>query len=144
MTVASVKQVSFGCIVQVDPTDDDSFVTFALSKEVTPPPRTRNMVESLALDDAFDAPIPGIEEQSVMDFTQFWHPGSTSHEIADTLFGSKAQVPFAVVYPDSVGMTDTFEGVVKMLGPEALVAKGVMGRKVQVQRMTAIVRAASS
>ena len=136
----ATKQVGLGALVKVDDDGDASFTTVGLTRSITPPPRSRALVDGTALEDDLAVNEAGIEEASELSFTQFWHPGDTNHEIMDTLFGSKAKVDWQIVYPFATPVTDEFEGFVSALAPEQIEPGNIISRQVTVQRTGAITR----
>lgn len=130
--MAETKQIALGTLVKLS--ISGSFVTQPLVTAATPPPRAREKVEGKALADTFDVPLLGIEEQSVFEFTQFWHPGETEHEKIDTLFGNKNEASWQIVTPHGTPKTMEFTGKVVGVGGEELTQGGTYKRKVQVQR----------
>jgi hypothetical protein len=137
----ATKQIGLGTIVKVD--DDDSgstFTTVTVLVDATPPPRNRVRVDVTALDDTLATDEMGIEDKSDFVFTQYWHPGDTNHQIVDTLFGSKAEVLWQVVYPFTVAVTDQFNGKVAGLVPSQITTNGTIQRQVTIHRTGAITR----
>lgn len=137
----ATKQIGLGTIVKVDEDDSGStFTTCTVVVDVSPPSRVRAGVDQTSLDDTLETEAPGIEQKSEFKFKQFWHPTDTQHASIDTLFDSKAQVIWNIVYPFATPITDQFEGWVSGLEPETITAGGMIMRTVTVKRMTAITR----
>lgn len=137
----ATKQIGLGTIVKVDEDDTGStFTTCTVVMEVTPPKRSREKVDVTSLDDTLATYAPGIETHSEFKFKQFWHPTDTQHTSIDTLFGSKAQVIWNIVYPFASPITDQFEGWVSDIEPETITTNGTISRTVTIQRCTAITR----
>lgn len=116
-------------------------VTVTLIVDATPPARKRVNIDGSVLSETLATYEAGIEDFSEYMFTHLWEPGDTVHEGIDTLFGSKAEVSFTIVYSDSSTTTETFNGKVSDLEPQPITKDGLLSRKVTVQRTGAISRA---
>lgn len=137
----AVKQIALGSILKTDHNSDATFESMTLVRQVTPPPRTRKKVsDSNALGDTLETPELGIEAESEMEFVQFWQPGDSEHEKLDTLFGSKATFAVQLVTTHGTPVTDEFTAKVVSLEPEPWTVDGLYGRKVTLQRRSAITR----
>lgn len=137
----ATRQIGLGTLVKVD--DDDSgagFTTVGEIVNVTPNGRTRELVDRTVLADTLATMAAGIEAHSEFSFMQFWHPGDTNHQLIDTLFGSKAEVLWQIIYPFSTPVTDQFDGFVSGYEPEEIGRDGIISRRVTVQRTGAITR----
>lgn len=138
----ATKQIGLGTLVKVDEDDSGStFTTCTVVMEVTPPARTRAKIDVTSLDDTLATNAAGIEEHSEFKFKQYWHPTDTQHASIDTLFGAKTAVIWNIVYPFASAITDSFEGWVSGMEPEAISPSGMITRTVTIQRTTAITRA---
>lgn len=138
--MAAERNLALGSLVKVDATGGGSFSLVGLTRQVTPPPRERERIDGTVLSDELQVDLLGQEAKSDFTFTQLWHPGDTDHEKIDTLFDSKDEVDWQIIYPPSVNITDTFAGRVAAIAPEALEASGVISRQVTVHRTGAIAR----
>lgn len=135
----AAKWIGLGTVFKVDENDDAANHTaITLVMSGTPPPRTRVRIPAVALSDTLATDELGIEGVSDFVFTQFWEPGDTQHESIDTLFGSKAEVEWQIVYTS--GETDEWNGKVVDIVPQAIVHDGVYQRQVTVHRTGAITR----
>lgn len=137
----ATKQIGLGTLVKVD--EDDSgatFTTCTVIMDVSPPKRERELVDQTALADTLQTYAAGIEKHSEFSFTQYWHPTDTQHASIDTLFGSKTEVIWNIVYPFSSPITDSFEGFVSGLEPSTIKHNEMITRKVTIQRTTATTR----
>lgn len=136
--MASV-QLGLGTLVKVDEDDTGStFTTCTLITTCTPPARERELVDATALADTLSTYSAGIEKHSEFTFDQYWEPGDTQHESIDILFGAKTKVLWNVVYVD--GTTDSFEGFVSKMAPNAIKMNEHLQRAVAIQRTGAITR----
>ncbi len=115
-------------------------VTVTLVVDATPPARKRVNIDGSVLADTLATYEPGIEDFSEYMFTHLWEPGDTMHEGIDTLFGSKAEVAFTIVYADTGATVETFNGKVSDLEPQPITKDGLLSRKVTVQRTGSIAR----
>jgi hypothetical protein len=132
--------LGLGTVMSVD--EDDSgtvLTTITLCLEGTPPARKRERIDGTALSDTLATYEMGVEQHSEFSFLQFWEPEDTVHASLDTLFGSKTQVIFNIVYTTG-GTTDAFEGVVSDLEPQTFNQNSIYQRRVTIQRKTAITR----
>lgn len=111
-------------------------VAVTLVVDCTPPARKRVNIDGSVLADTLATYEPGIEDFSEYMFTHLWEPGDTMHEGIDTLFGSKAAVPFTIIYNDTGATVETFTGKVSDLEPQPITKDGLLARKVTVQRTT--------
>jgi hypothetical protein len=116
-------------------------VTITLLLDATPPSRKRVNIDGSVLSDTLATYEAGIEDFSEYVFNHYWEPGDSVHEGIDTLFGSKAEVAFTIIYSDSSTTTETFNGKVSDLEPQPITKDGLLSRKVTVQRTGAISRA---
>lgn len=133
--------LGYGTVVKVD--DDDSgtvFTTIGGSKEITPPAKEWFEVDGTTLDDAFEVIGPGIQKSGQFTFTQLWKVKNTTHEIIDTLFGTKNKVLWQVVYPQDTPVTDQFEGFVQKIAPAVKGVNEYWTREVTIRQTTAIAR----
>ena len=131
------RVLGLGTLVKVD--DDDSgsgYTTLALDVEVTPPPRKRVRVDNTALDDTLATDSAGIEDKSDYEFMHFYDPGATNDTIVKTLFDAKSEVLWQITYADSG--TETFNGIVMGIEPQAIKHNENLMRKVTVHRTGAI------
>lgn len=137
----ATKQIGLGTLVKVDENDDGtSHTTVTIVMDATPPARKRARIGKTSLDDTLATFAAGIEQESEFQFTQYWHPTDTQHASIDTLFGSKAEVEWQVVYPFATPITDEFEGWVSDLEPQQIAVDGMITRRVTIQRTTATTR----
>lgn len=137
---AALKQIGLGTILKFDHDVNASFDAMTLVRQLTPPARTRKKIDAMTLGDVLEVPELGVEAESEMEFTQFWHPGDTEHEKLDTLFGSKATFAVQIVTPHATPKTDQFSAKVVSLEPEAITPDGLISRKVTLLRTSAITR----
>lgn len=137
----ATKQIGLGTLIKVDEDDSGSvFTTCTIVMDVTPAARKRARINKTSLDDTLATFAAGIEEHSEFTFMQYWHPTDTQHASIDTLFGSKAEVIWQIVYPFSTPITDQFDGWVSDLEPQQINVDGMIMRRVTIQRTTAITR----
>lgn len=118
------KQVAHGSVLNI------ASSPLQLVISMTPPGRTRQEVDALALADTFEVPLLGIEAKSEIQANQFWHPGDSNHEALDTAFESKANLTLQIVSAHTVPVTQEFTAKVSKLEPEELTANGTWRRKV--------------
>ena len=135
------KRVGLGATVSVDPAGGTTYTVCTLPTEITPPPRTRVLVDQQVLADVLATNAAGIEDHSEFNFMKFWHPGDTQHETLDTLFGNSNEARWKITYPFSTPVLDSFLGWVSGLEPEAIVSDQIIGRRVTIQRTGATTRA---
>jgi hypothetical protein len=121
--MTAVKQIAHGTVLNVA----SSPLTLVIS--VTPPGRTRQEVDALALSDTLEVPLLGVEAKSEVVANQFWHPGDTNHEALDTAFDSKADLTLQIVSAHAVPVTQEFTAKVSKLEPEELTSNGTYRRK---------------
>jgi hypothetical protein len=136
----ATPMLGLGSVIKVD--EDDSgatLTTVTLVIKATPPAREREMVDKTALADTLETSAGGVEKASSFMFTQYWEPEDTQHASIDTLFDSKNQVLWNIVYANT-STTDSFEGIVEKLEPTELVNNQHNQRNVTVRRQTAITR----
>jgi len=114
--------------------------TVGLVTSLTPPSRERQLIDGTALDSTLAVNEVGIEDFSEFTFVHFWDPNETENEKIDTKFGDKIEREWQIIYATTVAVTDAFNGKVSALGPEEVVADGLLGRQVTVQRTGAITR----
>lgn len=137
----AAKLLGLGTVAKVDENDDGtSHTVVTLVTELTPPARSRELIDATTLSDTLATYSPGIEQHSEYVFTQYWEPGDSQHESIDTLFGSKAIVEWQVVYTNGTPKTDEFEGFVSALTPAAITINGIVSRSVTIQRTSAVTR----
>lgn len=129
------KLLGLGTVVKAT----DTAVT--LLTNITPPPRSRALIDGTALEDDLATNELGIEEHSEFTFTQFWEPGDTQHETIDADFDSKATKTYKIEYTNSPQVTDSFSGKVSRIAPQPIEINGLVQREVTIQRLTAITRA---
>ena len=111
-----------------------------LVTNLTPPARSRALIDGTVLTDDLATNELGIEEHSEFTFTQFWEPGDTDHEKVDTAFNTKETKVFKIEYTNSPQVTDTFSGKVSRLAPQPIELNGLLQREVTIQRTTSIAR----
>lgn len=105
------KVLGYGSIVKVDEDDSGSvFTTLTGTTAITPPDDEWNKVDGSTLDDAREVLGPGTGKATDFEFMQVWRVKSTNHEIIDTLYTSKADVLWQVLYPQETVVTDQFSG----------------------------------
>jgi len=138
--MAASKAIGLGTVAAVDAAGGSSHVTVTLVVDMTPPARSRVLTDRTALSDSLATNAVGGEQHSQYEFTQYWHPKDTNHEIIDTLFGSKAIASWKITYPFGTPINETFRGWVSGLEPETITRDGIITRKVTIQRTTDISR----
>lgn len=136
----ATKQIALGSILKTDHTLAATFANHTLVDSITPPPREREEIEGKDLGDTLDVPLLGIEAPSRMEYTQFWHPGDTEHELIDTEFDNNAEGAYQIVTPHATPVTDEFTGKVVRIAPEALTPSGAYKRAVTILRTSDITR----
>lgn len=134
------NQLGLGSLVKVDHDADASYTTVGLVRTITPPARVRIRIDGTVLADTLKTYEMGVEDFSELQFLQLWEPGDSNHEILDTLFGSKAEVNWQVLYGSGPVQTDQFAGKVSDLTPEPIEIDALLARVVMVQRTGAITR----
>lgn len=135
----ATHQLGLGTLVGVDDNDSGSvYTTVTLITEANPPARKRERIDKTTLTDTLSTYGMGIETHSEFMFTQYWEPGDSVHELAETLFGTKNPILWQVTYVD--GTTDVFEGVVSDIEPDPIKKDNFLMRKVTIQRTGAITR----
>ena len=122
--MTAAKQIAHGTVFNV------ASSPLQLVISITPPGRTRQEVDALALDDTLNVPLLGVEDKSEIVANQFWHPGDTNHEALDTAFESKADLTLQIVSAHTVPVTQEFTAKVSKLEPEELTSNGTWRRKV--------------
>lgn len=129
------KLLGLGTVTKVDG------AKITLVTNITPPARSRTLIDQTALDEELATNALGIEEHSEFTFNQFWIPGDSQHQSMDTLFNSKALAEFKIEYTNAPAVVDTFSGKVSRLAPQAIERGGMLMREVTIQRYTNIARA---
>jgi hypothetical protein len=142
--MTALKNVAHGTLCKADIDDNNSFTTLELTREVTPPPREREEVDSRTLSTCFDVPLLGIEQKSEFTLSQFWHPGESGHEALDTAFEAKTIFSFQIVTPHAYPVTLEFTVQVKKLDPAALQPNGTYQRTITFLRTSDITVTTSS
>ena len=136
-----------GTLVLVDTGDGSAFTTQGHCDAVTPWGESKAIVNAPTLDCELTDEV-GSEEQSLLEFTQFWDPTDTDHNRLDTNFSesktdpSKKEIAAQVVtpeIPDGAGGTDTvtFEAPCQIvsLGKESITPDGYWKRTVTLLRV---------
>lgn len=136
----ATKQIALGSILKTDHTLAATFVAHTLVDTITPPAREREEIEGKDLGDILDVPLIGIESPSRMEYTQFWQPGDTEHELLDTELDNNVEGDYQIVTPHATPVTDEFTGKVVRLAPEQLTPSGAFKRQVTILRTSAITR----
>lgn len=131
------RRLGAGTIVGVDHDANGTF-TVVLAVSATPPPRRRVRVEGTALTDTLETPSPGIEAASEYVFDEYYDPGDATSSIIETLFDSKATVPWRIEY--SNGTKDTFNGWVGDIEPQEITERNYLVRRVTIVRTSTITR----
>jgi hypothetical protein len=138
----AAKLLGLGTVTKVDEDGNTTgHTTVTLTVELTPPERSRALIDASTLGDSLATYAAGIEEHSSYTFTQYWEPGDTQHESLDTLFVSRNAVQWQIVYTSTPAKTDTFTGFISSLAPQAITINGLVTRVVTIQRTGAITRA---
>ena len=113
---------------------------------MTPPPRTRAEVDGGILAEDFHVPLGGREDSSEYGFTMFDDPDDSTVQAIDTLFESKAEASWLILYTQSPGpssgfYSDEFKGRVIGLAPDARDPSAPATKSLVVRRTSAITRA---
>lgn len=74
-----------GTLVRIDTGDGDEFTTQGQCDAVTPFGESKSIVEAPTLECTMHSEV-GKEEQSTMEFTQYWDPTDADHERIDDNF----------------------------------------------------------
>lgn len=125
-----------GSVFKVD--DDDSggaYTTITLLLDFQRPSRVRERVENTALEDTLATEAAGIEIAGDVTFMYYSDPGSTQDTIFRTLFGSKNQILWQMLYADSG--TETFEGIVMACEPQPIARNEHLKERITIARQTA-------
>ncbi len=133
--------LGYGSIVKVD--DDDSgtvFTTLTGTTAITPPDKEWFKVDGTTLDDVYEVSRGGIQKATDLVFSQVWIVKGTNHEIIDTLFASKADVLWQVIYPQGTTVTDQFGGWVSKVTAAVKGPNEYWTREITVTTTTAITR----
>lgn len=131
--MTAVRQVAHGTVLN---TANNTPLQLVIS--ITPPGRSRQEIDALALADTFHVPLLGIEEKSELSALQFWHPGDSNHEALDTAFEDKSNLTLQIVSDHDEPVTQEFTAMVSKLEPEELAPGGMWKRKVTFLRTGAI------
>lgn len=144
MTIA--KHIGHGTTINIDPASPigTSYTLLAQVKSVTPPPPSREEVDTTTLDSTVEDSLPSDpRNMGEVQLHLVWHPGDTNHEILDTAMNSRTNAAWKLTYPTSVAFKDVFSGYVKSLTPTALEGKNHIGRDVVIKLTSAITRTAN-
>jgi hypothetical protein len=135
------KKIGLGSAVLLgDGESPEVFTAQGLTRQITPPPRVRAGVDGTVLGDTLETELPGIEEQSMVEFTQLWHPNHANHNLVDALFDSRAESNWRIAYgPAATAITATFPAQVFAIEPDTVEVNGAIARTVRLQRTGAIV-----
>lgn len=136
--MAKEKRIALGSTVYVDHDSDTTYTLVGLTKSITPPGTEKSDVDATVLGDTLEVPEAGIEAASTFEFMELADPAHTDHAMLQTLCDNNTKVNWRVVYPAAVAKQITFQGRVKSISNETLEVKGVVGRKIVVQRTGAI------
>lgn len=135
------KRVGRGTVVSVDHDGDNNFDVVGCIRNATPPPRSKEPIDSTCLSDDVEDFELGVEAGGDFVFTQAWQAGLAVDEVVDTLFGAETEVDWRISYPYSTPVTDTFPGKVIAIAPQVLETKTLITRQVTVRRTGPITRA---
>jgi hypothetical protein len=115
-----------GTIIARQPLGAGPFVDIAELRDTTPPPRSRNVIETTSHNEQDDTAVVGIRRTGELAFTIGWVPSSTTHNpttgLMKSFIGGDLDV-FRITFPDA--STWLFSGYVTNVGPSAPVDDGL-------------------
>lgn len=145
--MAAKKVQGCGTLVRVDTGDGSGFTTQGHCDAATPWGESKAILNTPTLDCAMTDEV-GREEQSTMEFTQYWDPTDADHNRLDTNFDEsktdilKKQIDAQIITPDiddgaSGTETATFEAPCQIvsLGKESITPDGYWKRTVTLLRV---------
>lgn len=104
-----------------------AFVNVAELRDITPPPVTRNPIETTNQNDSDDSYVVGIRRKGDLAFTLGWLPGDPSHDEIAGLhksYNDAQKDGWRITYPDT--STWIFSGYITNIGPSAPVDDGLV------------------
>ena len=142
--MAKDKVTGVGTVVEIDFTGaGTAFDAIECVQNLTPPPKTREPVESSCLEEAEVSYSPGQAEKTDFVFLAVWQPGDTIEDKFDTAFDNADIVNVRITYPHTTAQQEeTFDGWLAELAPQNINRSDVIARQVTIRRTTAITRAA--
>lgn len=122
--------------------DDASFTTVINTTSITQPNRERVEVDGTVLADTLATNELGIENHSHFTFEHFWDANdAANHELMDTNFGDEKEHSWKITDSQASPVTDTFNGKIVAMVPEAIEHDTINKRTITVHRTGDITRA---
>lgn len=136
----ATKTLGKGILLKYDENNDSaSHTTIGEIEGITPPTRSREMIDALdtaSTIEEFIAATPTNEGQ--VTFTQMWESGDTVHEHVDTALTNKTNYEWQIVFPTATPRTATFTAYVESMAPQRVENKTIIKRDVTL-RLTSVI-----
>lgn len=135
--MAKNRYIGKGGLVKV--ASGNTFVSVGLSRNVTPPPMEKAVIDVTGMDDTTAQTAQGIEQPSAFTFESLHDPDDTTDDLVDTLYGSGNTVTWQIVtIAGAKTWTKSFSGWVSAIVPSAFGGSDPVSRTVTVQRVGAV------
>ena len=133
------KVIGHGTLVKVDHDSNGSFTTVGCVRSLTPPPRSKEPIESTCMEDTIADYELAIEDGGDFVFQHATHPNDSTHVILQTLLTNGTEVNWQVYYGSyTTPITAQFAGKVISIAPENIDSKTLIADSVTVRRTGAI------
>ena len=113
-----------GTLIQRQASGSGAFQTVAELRDITPPPLTRNSIETTSHNEPEETYVVGIRRKGELGFQIGYIPGGSNHGGLEQSWVNGSRDVWKVIYPNNAQWL--FSGYLTNLGPSAPVDDGLV------------------